>query len=78
MATLLLNSGILYGTTTSGGNDRCGTVFAVPTDGGAFTVLHPFDAADGAYPEAGLILVGDQLFGTTSAGGAESYAPFSA
>ena len=56
-----------------------GTVFALSTNGTGFTNLHTFtalDAAtdttnrDGANPEAGLILSGNTLYGTASAGGA--------
>ncbi len=55
-------------------------MFALHTDGTGFTTLHSFTAAeysemgyytnsDGAYPHAGLVLSGNMLYGTTSAGG---------
>jgi len=55
-------------------------VFAVNTDGTGFTTLHSFTAggtnssgvftnSDGAYPQAGLILSGNTLYGTASSGG---------
>src|SRR5208282_698600 len=57
-----------------------GTVFAVNTDGTCFTTLHSFRAlsgsgpyfgtnSDGAVPQAGLILSGNTLYGTTVWGG---------
>ena len=48
-----------------------GTVFAINTDGGGFTTLYSFNGthSDGALPQASLILSGNTLYGTTSAGG---------
>ena len=62
-----------------------GTVFAIDIDGKNFTVVHTFTAgnydtnlppvgnnltnSDGAAPLAGLVLSGNTLYGTTSAGG---------
>jgi uncharacterized repeat protein (TIGR03803 family) len=71
--------GKLYGTTSEGGSNSCGsnyegcgTVFSV-TPGGTEKVLHSFGAeSDGRIPEAGLVDVGGTLYGTTVAGG--SYA----
>jgi uncharacterized repeat protein (TIGR03803 family) len=50
-------------------HDECGTVFRLKTDGSDFEVLHTFDGADGATPEAPLTKVGDFLYGTTEYGG---------
>jgi uncharacterized repeat protein (TIGR03803 family) len=75
--------GTLYGTTTYGyygvtsGN---GTVFAINANGTDFTTLHRFSTSstnssgvytnsDGANPQAALILSGNTLYGTASAGG---------
>jgi uncharacterized repeat protein (TIGR03803 family) len=59
----------LYGTTYSGGTTGNGTVFSI-TGTGKETVLYSFGGgADGANPEAGLIKVGDTLYGTTAHGG---------
>jgi uncharacterized repeat protein (TIGR03803 family) len=73
---LVLSGSTLYGTTPWGGSYGNGTVFAVGTDGGAFRVLHNFAAmnssginADGASPDAGLVLSGETLYGTTPGGG---------
>jgi uncharacterized repeat protein (TIGR03803 family) len=68
----------LYGTAAFGGSDGNGTVFAVNIDGTGFTTLHSFTAStgpypstnsDGAYPYAGLILLGNTHFGTASFAG---------
>src|SRR5271157_4802385 len=65
--------GNFYGTTDLGGPNNncapdgfngCGTIFQV-TPGGALTMLHNFDNADGEYPTAGLVLApGGNLYGT--------------
>jgi uncharacterized repeat protein (TIGR03803 family) len=79
--TLLLIGNTLYGTTYQGGSAGNGSIFALTTNGGAFTNLHNFSLtvldpspfgytnADGAHPFAGLALLGDSLYGTASAGG---------
>ena len=77
---LLLSGNTLYRTTANGGSGGVGTVFALNTDGTGFTNLHSFAAggydrsgdftnSDGAFPEAGLILSGNTLYGTTTHGG---------
>ena len=78
-ADLLLTDGMLYGTTRNGGTNGYGTVFAINTNGSNFTVLHTFDShnvngtnLDGWYPEGNLVISGDTLFGTASAGGTNS------
>jgi uncharacterized repeat protein (TIGR03803 family) len=80
-AGLILSGNTLYGTAVGGGSSGFGTVFAVNTDGTAFTNLYNFAAAstnssgfytnsDGAYPQsAGLTLVGNTLYGTATYGG---------
>jgi len=76
LAGLVIDAaGNLYGTTDGGNEDYpYGTVFELtPTAGGGWTakVLHSFNAADGAYPWFGsLILDGaGNLYGTTLRGG---------
>jgi uncharacterized repeat protein (TIGR03803 family) len=62
-------AGNLYGTTTWGGTDGCGSVYELtPNSDGSWTksVLHNFTCSDGHYPAANLIF--DQagnLYGTT-------------
>jgi uncharacterized repeat protein (TIGR03803 family) len=78
---LCVSREMLYGTAWSGGAGGCGTVFKLDTDGSGFQVLHHFgrrvlDMAgrtgneDGAWPEAGVVLSGDTLYGTAHQGGA--------
>ena len=79
-AGLILSGGMLYGTTTAGASGGNGTVFAINTNGTGFTNLYSFSAGapndediitngDGANPEAGLVLVGNTLYGTANGGG---------
>jgi uncharacterized repeat protein (TIGR03803 family) len=76
--SLVLAGDTLYGTTHNGGSFGVGTIFAVNTDGRGFTNLHSFAAtpgsypytnSDGAYPYAGLVLLGNTLYGTAFYGG---------
>jgi uncharacterized delta-60 repeat protein len=77
-AGLILSGSTLYGTAQSGGCLDQGTVFAIKTNGTAFTILYSFTAtassyphtnSDGANPRAGLILSGNTLYGTANQGG---------
>jgi uncharacterized repeat protein (TIGR03803 family) len=69
-AGLTLSGNTLYGTASVGGTNENGTVFKVNIDGTDFTTLYNFtNGNDGAYPEAGLILSSNTLFGTASNGG---------
>jgi uncharacterized repeat protein (TIGR03803 family) len=86
-AGLIDEGGVLYGTTIAGGsysNDcdffyyNCGTVFSV-TPSGTEKVLHSFGAgSDGRNPLAGLVDVGQTLYGTTKAGGSYPSCNYSA
>ena len=73
-ASLLNVDSTLYGTTYSGGANKCfkhqgcGTVFAIRTSGE--TVLDRFKGKSGAEPVAALLEVNGTLYGTTKAGGA--------
>jgi uncharacterized repeat protein (TIGR03803 family) len=66
-------SGNLYGTTDTGGTNDYGTVFKI-TPSGTETILWdfgPLDSGDGIAPIGGLAIDGqDNLYGTTSLGGA--------
>ena len=64
-------NGTLYGTTLVGGASGNGTVFSVNPATDAETVLYSFgNGTDGQIPAAGLIKVGDELYGTAYIGGA--------
>ena len=76
---LVDTNGNVFGTTIGGGSKNncglgggygCGIVFEV-SSGGKETVLHAFKGGknDGAYPTSGLVLVKNDLYGTTAAGG---------
>jgi uncharacterized repeat protein (TIGR03803 family) len=76
---LILSGSTLYGTASRGGSSSFGTVFAVNTNGTDFTNLYDFTATeantngDGAFPDAGLILSGNILYGAAAAGGSSGY-----
>jgi uncharacterized repeat protein (TIGR03803 family) len=79
VAGLIAVGSELYGTTELGGTDGEGTVFKI-SESGTERVLYSFtggekggSSTDGAEPEAGLIAVGSELYGTTFAGGAYFY-----
>lgn len=77
--TLTLSGSTLYGTTANGGTAGNGTIFALSTDGAGFTNLHNFSVlnnytnADGANPQAGLVVSGRTLYGVGYNGGSEGY-----
>jgi uncharacterized repeat protein (TIGR03803 family) len=75
---LVLSGSTLYGTTQQGGSGGSGVVFKVNTDGSDFTVLKSFSEGRQSYPqtnsdgmwiEAGLLLHGNTLYGTSYYGG---------
>ena len=71
-AGLILSGNTLYGTAHNGGSSGNGTVFAVNTDGTGFTNLYSFTGtvtATELFPQAGLILSGNTLYGTACYGG---------
>jgi uncharacterized repeat protein (TIGR03803 family) len=80
-AGLILSGNTLYGTTSVGGYAGKGSVFSINTDGSGFTNLYNFTAvpqnqstnSDGASPQAGLVLSGNTLYGTTWNGGSSGF-----
>ncbi|HWA97965.1 MAG TPA: pentapeptide repeat-containing protein, partial [Pirellulales bacterium] len=63
----------LYGTSYFGGPVfEYGNIFSLNIDGSGFRIDHSFVDSDGAHPTGGLTLVGDTLYGTTSAGGIDN------
>jgi uncharacterized repeat protein (TIGR03803 family) len=70
--SLTVSGNTLFGTTSDWppGSSGNGTVFALNTDGTGFTTLYSFTgASDGANPFSTLILSGNVLYGTATAGG---------
>lgn len=66
LAGLINVGGKLYGTTSSGGDSGCGTVFRITTHGKE-KVLHSFSCGSGgAFPAAGLVAANGTLYGTTA------------
>jgi uncharacterized repeat protein (TIGR03803 family) len=76
-APLLFHDGAFYGTTAAGADPTCGCgeVFKfTPPDGahplGTYQILHHFSPSKiGSTPIGGLLIDGDTIYGTTSAGG---------
>ena len=71
--TLILSGGTLYGLANGGGTKGWGTLFALSTNGTAFTNLHNFNITDGQNPGTDLVLSGSTFYGVTAAGGAFHY-----
>jgi uncharacterized repeat protein (TIGR03803 family) len=73
LASLTLSGTTLFGMTGQGGN--AGTIFKINTDATGYTRLHTFTGTggDGANPTSNdLLVVGNQLYGMTAAGGADT------
>jgi uncharacterized repeat protein (TIGR03803 family) len=76
-ATLTFSGNVLYGTASAGGTGASGTIYSVRTDATQFRTLYSFAPlnpsngtnSDGAFPVAGLLIVGNSLYGTTFGGG---------
>ncbi len=65
--------GTLYGTASTGPGFAGGTVFKIQPDGSGLMVLKYFtNVMEGFTPQAGLVLSGGVLYGTTSTGGSNS------
>jgi uncharacterized repeat protein (TIGR03803 family) len=72
--TLILLGNTLYGTANQGGSYGNGAVFAINTNGTGFTNLYNFTGGnDGAAPNDTLLASGNNLYGTTRAGGSAGY-----
>jgi uncharacterized repeat protein (TIGR03803 family) len=76
--SLVSSGNTIYGPALFGGNSSNGTLFGVNTNGTIFTNLFSFPATGnnfpytngpGAYPQAGLILSGNTLYGMANSGG---------
>jgi uncharacterized repeat protein (TIGR03803 family) len=68
---LLYAGKTLYGTTSDGGPGQQGTIYKLNVNTGHYTVIHEFagGTSDGAVPLAGLVILGQTLYGTASTGG---------
>jgi uncharacterized repeat protein (TIGR03803 family) len=74
---VILAGATLYGMAVNGGSGGNGSVYAINTDGTAYTNLYSFTLnpspdntnGDGAMPRAGLVMLGNTLYGTTYQGG---------
>ena len=80
-AALTELDGVLYGTTSAGGDAHHGTIFKFELASHAYTLMHSFAGgvratppnADGAVPMGRLLVASDgNLYGTTSLGGANA------
>lgn len=72
MGSLAFDGTSIFGVTRAGGVHNGGTIYKINLDGTGYEKLHDFagGAADGRLPDdAGLILAGNKLYGTTLAGG---------
>lgn len=71
IAGLTSIGGKLYGTTLQGGASGDGTVFVFDPATGVETVLHSFagGSSDGMHPYAGVVAIGNTLYGATKGGG---------
>jgi uncharacterized repeat protein (TIGR03803 family) len=72
VAGVLQYGSLVYGTTYQGGASNFGTVFCMKSSVNAEFAHYSFGSSgtDGTYPQAGLTLVGNWLYGTTAHGGA--------
>lgn len=66
---LVIVGGLLYGTTSSGGAHKSGTLFVLDPTSGLKKTLHKFSFPRGANPGT-LVAIDGSLFGTTHDGGA--------
>lgn len=68
---LVVSGSTIYGTTLQGGTAGRGTIFKIETNGAGYAILKNFTTnnADGISPVGGLLLQGEWLYGTASAGG---------
>jgi len=73
-AGVIYQSGILYGTTRTGGSSNFGTLFSYDLTSNILTTLHSFTGSgtDGSYPKADVIYQSGILYGTTFIGGSSN------
>ena len=73
-AGVIYQSGILYGTTDTGGSSNSGLLFSYNLPSNTLTTLHSFSGqpTDGAYPRA-IIYQNEILYGVTRSGGSNNF-----
>lgn len=64
-----VNNGVIYGSDPSAGASGAGILFTMSNAGKNYKVLHTFTGPDGQTPNARLVVVGGQVYGTTQWGG---------
>jgi uncharacterized repeat protein (TIGR03803 family) len=69
MGDLVAVDGTLYGTTSDGGANKQGAVYAVNRDGTERVVYSFKGGSDGQFPYGGLVNLNGTLYGTTTLGG---------
>jgi len=74
IGNLAVKNGLLYGVTSAGGSSFDGIAYTMTT-AGVETIVHTFAGGDndGANPQAGLIVAGGKVYGTTAFGGAKGF-----
>ena len=76
---LIVDKGKIFGMTSFGGagTSNAGVVFGLDPESGAETILYSFcsqpNCADGGFPAAGLLKLGQKLYGVTENGGGYGY-----
>jgi uncharacterized repeat protein (TIGR03803 family) len=65
---LTVAGSMVYGTTSMGGANDCGTIYEFGTNGTGLSILHSFSGTDGVAATGGLVLLGSTLYGTTEGG----------
>lgn len=68
---VLVNEGLIYGTTENGGIYGLGTLYRVRRSGADYRILHHFDGVSGESPNSELLLVDETIYGTTRYGGTQ-------
>ena len=67
LGSLIASGTSFYGVLAGGGNNNSGSVFKFDSNNNNFTILHNFDGVNDANSTCTLTLVGNTLYGTTSA-----------
>jgi len=63
------NNGFIYGVTSTGGTNGCGTIFKINPDGSGYSTLRTYAGLDGRNPRGLMLNPDGLLYGTTFSGG---------